>query len=250
MTWKTALYYTQFWLVLSLTSGLLTDEEKTQILDLHNQYRSMVTPQAANMQHMLWDNTIAQVAANYSTQCTWEHNSKVNGTLGESLFMTLGPLIITQPMTIWFNERQNYHFNNNSCTEGKLCGHYTQIVWANTTFVGCAAHFCPDVPNFKVQNATILVCNYFPPGNILRQSPYQEGPACFSCPNGTKGCVDNTCDLSTNFTSGVSAALIANLTTMENLANTTSAGSSAGFTKPSAATLMLAGLIAFYFRMI
>lgn len=53
MTWKTALYYTQFWLVLSLTSGLLTDEEKTQILDLHNQYRSMVTPQAANMQHMV-----------------------------------------------------------------------------------------------------------------------------------------------------------------------------------------------------
>ncbi|MCJ8742022.1 hypothetical protein PDJAM_G00077430 [Pangasius djambal] len=163
MIWRTALHYAQFWLVLALASGQLTNEQKVRILDLHNHYRSLVNPQAANVQRMLWDNAISQVAGNYSAQCRWEHNPKVFGVLGENLFMTLGPLTIDLPLSLWFNERENYNFNTNSCAEGKLCGHYTQMVWANTTFIGCAAHFCSDVPNFNVQNGTILVCNYYPP---------------------------------------------------------------------------------------
>lgn len=58
MIWKTALLYAQFWLALALVSGQLTVEEKEQILDLHNRYRSIVSPEAADMLHMV------------STECT------------------------------------------------------------------------------------------------------------------------------------------------------------------------------------
>lgn len=63
MIWKTALHYARFWLALALVSGQLTVEEKEQILDLHNWYRSMVSPEAADMLHMV------------STECTWSNLS-------------------------------------------------------------------------------------------------------------------------------------------------------------------------------
>lgn len=53
MIWRTALCYIQLWLVLALASGQLTDEQKAQIVDLHNQYRSMVIPSASNIQRMV-----------------------------------------------------------------------------------------------------------------------------------------------------------------------------------------------------
>lgn len=53
MIWRTALCYTQLWLVLSLVSGDLTSNEKTQIVDLLNRFRSSVNPGAANMQRMV-----------------------------------------------------------------------------------------------------------------------------------------------------------------------------------------------------
>ncbi|XP_053499567.1 peptidase inhibitor 16-like [Ictalurus furcatus] len=249
MIWRTALHYALFWLILALTSGQLTDEQKAQIVDLHNQYRSSVSPSAGNMQRMLWDKALSQVAANYAAHCRWDHNPRIFGILGENLFMTLGPLIISQPLNLWFNENRDYYFNNRSCAQGKMCGHYTQMVWANTTFVGCAAQFCADVPNFNVQNATILVCNYYPPGNIMGRSPYQQGPACAACPIGTIGCLNNACDRGTGITSGLSTTLIATLSNTVNPASGTSTGSSAGFTKATAAPLLLAGLTAIYIRM-
>lgn len=45
-------------------------------------------------------------------------------------------------------------------------GHFSQIVWADTTQVGCATQYCPN----GLQNAGpntppyFTVCNYFPPG--------------------------------------------------------------------------------------
>ncbi|CAI5465864.1 unnamed protein product [Closterium sp. Yama58-4] len=51
------------------------------------------------------------------------------------------------------------------CAEGKMCGHYTQVVWRDTTHVGCASAQCPD-------GSGIWVCGYLPPGNFVGQTPY------------------------------------------------------------------------------
>ena len=36
----------------------------------------------------------------------------------------------------WADEVKDYDYENNKCS--KVCGHYTQIVWATTEAVGCA----------------------------------------------------------------------------------------------------------------
>jgi hypothetical protein len=46
------------------------------------------------------------------------------------------------------------------------CGHYTQLVWRNTTEVGCGVATCTS------GNEEIWVCNYKAPGNYINQKPY------------------------------------------------------------------------------
>ena len=42
-----------------------------------------------------------------------------------------------------------------------VVGHYTQVVWENTTHVGCGRKKCPDM--------IIIFCNYWPAGNRLQE---------------------------------------------------------------------------------
>lgn len=65
----------------------------------------------------------------------------------------------------WADEEPWYNYKTNSCLPGKQCGHYTQMVWRDTTEVGCAVKFCGD----KSQN---WVCSYNPPGNFTGKRPY------------------------------------------------------------------------------
>jgi hypothetical protein len=72
-----------------------------------------------------------------------------------------------EAMSAWIAEQQYYNYQTNSCATGEDCGHYTQIVWADTHSVGCVAHACTSN-----RSATLFVCSYDPPGNIVGQRPY------------------------------------------------------------------------------
>lgn len=67
----------------------------------------------------------------------------------------------------WGSEKKWYSADANSCRAplGKTCGHYTQIVWKNTTEVGCAKAVCTD-------KSQVWLCIYSPTGNIIGQRPY------------------------------------------------------------------------------
>ena len=66
-------------------------------------------------------------------------------------------------MDAWGNEEKQYRYPNEGFSE--TTGHYTQLVWQNTTHVGCGAVNC----NNGAANGAkgwLLVCEYFPPGNV------------------------------------------------------------------------------------
>jgi pathogenesis-related protein 1 len=46
-----------------------------------------------------------------------------------------------------------------------MCGHYTQLVWADTEAVGCA------VARNPTQTYEVWVCNYTPGGNFAGERP-------------------------------------------------------------------------------
>ncbi|XP_036390117.1 peptidase inhibitor 16-like [Megalops cyprinoides] len=170
----------------------LDSEDKATIVELHNHFRSHVLPTATNMRKMSWMESLETTAAEYVTKCVWDHNPN-RGDIGENLFVGTGPFNLTKAVTSWYLEHQDYTYHNNSCKEDNLCGHYTQVVWADTYFVGCASHLCEEVEGLPFTMATMLVCNYSPQGNYEGEWPYEEGESCSKCPGEAPLCENHLC---------------------------------------------------------
>nr|CAD7194453.1 unnamed protein product [Timema douglasi] len=63
-----------------------------------------------------------------------------------------------------------------------MVGHYTQLVWSRSLYVGCGASlFLKDGTWYS----EYLVCNYGPAGNVRTEPVYHQGTPCSACPNGT-----------------------------------------------------------------
>lgn len=142
--------------------------------DAHNAVRAQV-----GVGPLTWDPALAAIAAAWAAQChdteapigLIDHNpGRSNGYptyVGENIYGAGGQASGTDAVALWASEKASYDHATNSCAAGRVCGHYTQIVWRNTTKVGCAIHNCPGL-----QFGSSVVCDYGPGGNIGGQSPY------------------------------------------------------------------------------
>lgn len=61
-------------------------------------------------------------------------------------------------------------------------GHFTAMIWAKTTHLGCARAL--DRPNDK-ELTMHITCNYHPPGNVNYSRIYTKGAPCSKCRHGT-----------------------------------------------------------------
>lgn len=109
-------------------------------------------------------------------RCKMLH-SKPDGRYGENLYWAsalqwsdgrreLQRVSPDKVVNSWAGEKADYDYVNNRCAPGKMCGHYTQIVWRNTNEVGCAVAVCEDTQE------QIWVCQYKPAGNWMGSKPY------------------------------------------------------------------------------
>uniref|UniRef100_A0A7N8WIN5 Cysteine-rich secretory protein LCCL domain containing 2 n=1 Tax=Mastacembelus armatus TaxID=205130 RepID=A0A7N8WIN5_9TELE len=190
----------------SWTRRAILWSDRDEIIQLHNKLRSEVYPTASNMEHMVWDDDLERSATQWSEQCHWDHGPEhLLMSIGQNLGVHWGryrsPAFHVQS---WYNEVKDYtypysHECNPWCPErcsGPMCTHYTQLVWATTSRVGCAVHVCPrmNVWGEIWENAVYLVCNYSPKGNWIGEAPYQHGRPCSQCPPSYGGgCRNNLC---------------------------------------------------------
>ncbi|KAI6712856.1 hypothetical protein JHW43_004585 [Diplocarpon mali] len=139
------------------TSSSFTDPAtfRKDMLDTHNFYRA-----AHGVRALKWNATSAKYAAKWAKPCNFAHSS---GPTGENL--AAGYASASASVDAWGQERKYYDFKKPTGFSGKT-GHFTQLVWSNTTTVGCGvrrsvADDRTGTPGFYV------VCEYYPPGNVV-----------------------------------------------------------------------------------
>ena len=176
----------------------MTRAQHQYYVDKHNEERSKVEPPATNMLRMSFDQDLADFAERYSRRCRYEHNpvKKVNNEfteVGEDLYFSTS---IRQNFTevfriaieLWCDEAKYYSYNTSLCTNNHVCGHYTQVVWAENYLIGCAITSCGNttVEGQIRPRGQLIVCNYAPGGNYYGEQPYKTGRTCSECskPNG------------------------------------------------------------------
>lgn len=119
-----------------------------------------------------WSTTVAAVASAYANNCVYAHSN--NPSYGENIYAAAGFTPTAQNVvTSWASEAADYTYSTNTCAAGKACGHYTQVVWRDSTKIGCAIKACSTGSPFQgVTNWTFAICNYDGPGNYTGQKPY------------------------------------------------------------------------------
>jgi len=134
-----------------------------EILDAHNDVRS-----ALGIAPLSWDTALVASSQQWGdtladNDCAFEHEDQ--NAYGENLWWSNYEPTPTEVVQAWADEVAYYDYDTNTCDAGEMCGHYTQIVWADTTHVGCAKSTCDA-------GEVIWVCRYDPPGNWVGQKPY------------------------------------------------------------------------------
>lgn len=141
-------------------------EEFSGIVQAHNVWRKKV-----GVPNLKWSSEAAKIAQSWANSlktnnnCDMKHNPD-RGNFGENIFWSKGyEPTTTEVVDSWGEEVDYYNYSNNTCQTGKVCGHYTQVVWEDTKEVGCGKVSCDG-------REQIWVCNYAPPGNYVGKKPY------------------------------------------------------------------------------
>ena len=146
--------------LLRLSAQSLTDEQRQAFLDRHNYWRTKT-----GAPELKWSQTLEEAAQKYADylaiRCNVLRHSK-NDDYGENLYWGNR----TDPgeiVDLFAGERVYYHGDKITERGIRKYGHYTQVIWPQTTEVGCAFAICPK--NFYY----FCVCKYNPMGNIFGQ---------------------------------------------------------------------------------
>ncbi|XP_040567740.2 LOW QUALITY PROTEIN: SCO-spondin-like [Lepeophtheirus salmonis] len=204
-----------------VTGRVIEDKDTiSYILRLHNEIRSKITrgrcnqPKAGCMGPLQWDPELARVAQKWADQCAevdykedikrkdplLYHDKHANRKIdrfsnwqgtGQNVARDISkgkPGIFNAHKLIrhWFNQIRFFDpagvesfGSGNQCSQG--IGYYTQLVWQDTTHVGCGwVQF--QYRGFEKYFENFLVCNYGPSANIWKQPVYDIAKDVCNCP--------------------------------------------------------------------
>lgn len=135
-----------------------------EFIKQHNIARSEV-----GVPEISWNTKLAKVAQRYadflaSNGCFLKHSE--NSDYGENLFMGDGAIYTAlDASNAWYEEKKQYWYSKINYSNYMRIGHYTQMIWKNTSDVGLGVARCSN-------GSYIYVANYFPAGNYIGQYPY------------------------------------------------------------------------------
>ncbi|CAD6583752.1 MAG: hypothetical protein CYPHOPRED_002485 [Cyphobasidiales sp. Tagirdzhanova-0007] len=139
----------------------------SDILIAHNLARAAYMAQPLN-----WSASLAASAQVWAKGCVWQHDAYGQNLAGEGGKDNSSSQNGTSVVASWMSEVSLYNASNPVAND--KYSHFTQVVWANSTQVGCYQATCATfvngtgVPVFPTVYlpAVYTVCDYYPPGNV------------------------------------------------------------------------------------
>lgn len=137
---------------------------RDDMMNYTNYYRYLHT--AAFLEY---NDSLASYASDYSQQCQWRHNPDLASSgFGENL--ARGYPNVSAAVFAWYDEVNefDYDFDRDDPTGfTEATGHFTQLVWRSSVSVGCGWTDCGGKNGVE---GVLVVCNYYPAGNVLGPS--------------------------------------------------------------------------------
>lgn len=181
-------------------------DEKAVIVARHNELRSKVAkgeesaqPPARNMKKLQWNDELAKIAQRWADQCPEYHDeNRMSPDFADEPGQNMADIWtsyeadvdLEQRIGDWYAEIEHFPSQNvDSFSEDGatgVIGHYTQLVWAETEYVGCGLINYKDQDQPDLMFRYTLVCNYYPPGNVLELPVYNAGSTASECDNGVE----------------------------------------------------------------
>ncbi|ETK77483.1 hypothetical protein L917_15966 [Phytophthora nicotianae] len=160
-------------------------------IDRHNYFRRTGLPwSAGNMRRIDWDADLATKAASTASKCSATCGKGINAF---QTSLTNASSAIDEAIQQWVVETGVTTIKTMAQpgSSGLDVGvgyynSYSQILWAETTSVGCATATC--------SGGELVVCEYSPPGNDGKSPWYNHASQGSECPDGTTAsgglCID------------------------------------------------------------
>jgi pathogenesis-related protein 1 len=151
------------------TGSKVSQEQAQAALDYHNKVRADV-----GSPPLQWSQELSKFAQAWAenlaaSNCKMEHrpaSGKWAQKYGENIFWGAGEEYTAKHASeSWYSEIKDYKYGPLKGNNWYKTGHYTQMVWKNTTHVGMGIAYCKN-------GAVIIVANYNPPGNYMGEKPY------------------------------------------------------------------------------
>lgn len=100
----------------------------------------------------------------------FEHSD--NSQVGENIYVLSGQELSANAKTLakdvvksWYSEVANYNYSKPGFSDST--GHFTQVIWKNTTQLGCGS--ARGATDLQGKSAFYVVCQYSPAGNNSKQ---------------------------------------------------------------------------------
>ena len=152
-------------LLLSISTVVNAQNRLMQFVDLHNEERASL-----GLTDLSWSDELAQQAQQWANAMAFKDEVSHSGSgQGENIWYgDNNSATIEDMFGFWLSEKQFFIETQpvpENCSQSwENCGHYSQIVWSQTSHIGCAAS--------ASQTNDYVVCRYDPAGNIQGQKAY------------------------------------------------------------------------------
>lgn len=178
-----------------------SDEEREHMRDMHNYYRNRLASgndtrgengAAKNMLIINYHKTTEVSTLCWGRRCLSEHDVcrqtlGLGDHAGQNIYVlaefqpidTKGREYINDSVWMWYEEIK---YTTREIIESfprgitRRIGHFTQLVWADTKYVGCSR--ISFTTSFERKYILQIICNYSPAGNFIGAPVYEYGRGC------------------------------------------------------------------------